>query len=162
MAPATPDDGAPHSPSDSDGTGSGGLRGRATSLTKRAERYKRIATKKLGHKKTATPSEHSALAAGDGESSPLQTLVAAWGVALRDSSDALSEVSTGDDSTEPGGNAPAEMRIEPLLGAFEQALQVAGSSTPLERAARADGARAHSQSHAIRRTHPRSLRSSGH
>ena len=80
-----------------------------TSLTKRAERYKRIASRKVTHRKSAP------LAASDGEHTVLFNITNCWRVAIREPTD----LSTDDDSTDMyGGKAETELKVEQMLEAF--------------------------------------------
>ena len=123
-------DADPPSPEDPEKTGSGRQtsRGRVGSLTKRAERYKRITPRAVTKRKGKLP-----LSAADGEQSVVATVALAWRAALRDPRDREDKDTESEyESSDVYGSAvEVEIRVEPMLEAFISSLQILETFGPL-------------------------------
>jgi hypothetical protein len=121
----------PPSPEDPDkvpGSGRQTSRGRSGSLTKRAERYKRITPRAVAKRKGKLP-----LSAADGEQSILTAVALAWRAAMRDprereDKDTESEYESSDAY---GSAVEVQIRVEPMLEAFISSLQILETFGPL-------------------------------
>ena len=101
-------------------------RGRASSLTKRAERYKRITPRSVTKRKGKLP-----LAASDGDLSMLASVTNAWRAAIRDPREDKDTESEYESSDVYGANVEVLIRVEPLLEAFMCSLQILEAFGPL-------------------------------
>ena len=101
---------------------------RRPSITRRAERYRRLAEKKVTHRKQGGRRPGAALAASDGDHSMMYEVTLAWRAAMRvPDTCGSTDGDDGDESAEP----PTELHVVPMLEAIGSTLRIAEVFGPL-------------------------------